>query len=115
MSARRDILAAMPGTAREIQARTGFTKSLIRSELTALHSGGESHIKSWQRTQGSTASVHAAGPGCDAPKVEAVSDVERHRLTRVAARSGVKAMDCGMLPAALMAQSRVFPLAGVWA
>jgi hypothetical protein len=100
MSARRAILAALPGTAATLAQQTGYARSFVGRELAALHGAGLVHIACWEHTAKKPTAVHAAGQGFDMPPVKVV------KVVRVP--------DC-MVPRALAGQKASFPLAGVWA
>lgn len=64
------ILAAMPGTRRDIQAKLGITKGALQNLLERLHKAGWCHVCGWERAIINDTvkflRVMGAGPGQDA-------------------------------------------------
>ena len=112
MTARQAIIAAMPRTIAGLVMQTGYSRTLIKRHIVALRDAGETHIGAWDRTSGSAAPIHWACRGEDVPKPARKTSTELSREHR--ARIGRSVRSAGMLPLALMAQQRAFPLAGVW-
>lgn len=65
------ILAAMPGTRRDIQAKLGITKGALQNLLVKLHKAGWCHVAGWERLNvcgpGKFLRRFKAGPGKDKP------------------------------------------------
>lgn len=65
------ILAAMPGTRRDIQAKLGITKGALQNLLTRLYKAGWCHVCGWERLttsgRGKFLRRFKAGPGKDKP------------------------------------------------
>lgn len=62
------VLAAMPGTRGEIEARTGISKVCVWTWVKALHEAGECHISGWNRVErGPFTPTYSPGPGKDKP------------------------------------------------
>ncbi|MDB5887030.1 MAG: hypothetical protein JWR74_3201 [Polaromonas sp.] len=116
MSARQAILAALPGTAATLAQQTGYARSFVGRELRNLCRTERAHIGDWARTTGNPAPVYVAGRGQAAPKPAAAkTETQKSREYRARVGRPVRVHEYGVLPAALMAQQRVFALGGVWA
>lgn len=63
---RARVLAAMPGTPREIAARALVSDSTCRLWIRRLRADGQCHISKWTRTSGHPVPTHTPGGGKDA-------------------------------------------------
>lgn len=115
MSTRHDIIAAMPATITRMVMATGYSRTLIKRTINALRDTGESHISGWHQDLRQIAPIHCLGAGVDVPKIPPKSATQMSREYRSRVGNPEHARTAGIIPAALMAQRRVFPLAGVWA
>lgn len=76
---RKRVLDAMPGTRKELQAKTGLAVMTIHHWTTQAHADGDCHISGWHRpSKGPFAPRFSAGPGKDAVcKLQVMTDHER--------------------------------------
>lgn len=101
---------ALPGTVAALMRKTGYGKSLVAKSLRVLRVKEQAHIVGWDRPDGRLAAVYGAGPGQDVPQSEAKSLSDYHQCGQ-----SCMAVSARVVPTALRAQQRAFPLAGVWA
>lgn len=89
---KKSIVAAMPGTQRQIIERTGLPQSSVSRLMGELREAGACHILRWRRAKlGPPMPVFIAGPGKDRPcRIEPMTSAERSaRYMRKAERTGL--------------------------
>lgn len=83
---RAAVLAAMPGTRREIEERAHVSESTARAWINYLRRSGESHIGHWVATPGRPLPFHLPGPGKDAKKPKCKTGSQYCRESRERAK-----------------------------
>ncbi len=82
---RQRFLDALPGTRKDIQERTGLSKTAVQNWATRLHKEGAIYISKWVKPTPNSipTAYYRKGKGKDAPcRQQPLSNTERHRRYR---------------------------------